>query len=1236
MKKKTNTNTFDTMKQLFPVTKTLAFRLVPVGATRPNLDDVIEDGRDLERKYEILKVAADRVHKDFIESTLSGFRLKYVPDGNNDSVFEYADIFYDKALSAKDKEPLLEEIAVNLRKQVGDAFAVRPFDSQDTMLRALASRKLVKDILVTAKLSQEEEAARMDMERFTSYMRPYFETRDRMYDPRQKGNTIPVRIVDDNLPIHLANVAKFAALPDSIIDALGDEQFYKDFIKSNMDALTPHDVFTVSYGALLSSQAAIDAYNTIIGGVSEDHQTRVKGLNERIKEYNDHLKKDDHKLPLLKKLKKQILSDRITVSWRSRAFDDDAEVLEAMKVIREELTSMYGGLERDLRNIPDKEITYIGAKALQSYSRSIYGSRGLAEEAVKELLRQRNPKSARMSENGYAEKINKMFKRLKDIPVANIEEGAKIAGIEPVMTLEDYITTNIKENLTVALANYAALDEAREAAPDEPLGQSADSGKQGAGRLVKEILDGINDAIRAAKAFSDGDGSLYTDTTFYDGVVNPLKEFTELFTPAYNSIRNYLTRKPYSTDKVRLSFWTPSLLSGWDIVKIRDARSVILREGDDLYLGILSPKGKALFDGNAHLDNSSPMTMMQAKGLRDAFMTLPKVAFAASNAGLYNPPAAVLKLRDSGKAVAEYTPAEVAMMVDFYKHVAAVNPAWKILGFKFKDTSAYKRLNDFFVDFDRQSYKNYYVGVSKEYIYNAVSAGDLYLFRITCQDMLKAHHGKDGDYKILLQQALSASPDSLVRLQGGATIYFREASLEKKVTHPANVPIAMKNPINTGRTRTLPYDLYKDRRYMEDRFAFHVPVIINPNADAYGEKSVNRKVQEMVKANPDMYVLGINRGERNLISIAVTDPFGNIVEQRNLNVFDNYDYQEALAVRERERRADRQDWNAVKKIKDLKTGYISRAVGEVVRMVKKYNCIVAMERLDTDFRYSRRAFERGVYEQFERAVIGKLGLLMDKDSADRVAGALQLSTPGKNVAERTKFPQSGIVFLMNPSWITMTDPYTGFVNRLDTRFISIEKAEEFIDRLDAFRHDAAKDRFVMTFTYAKAAPQKKSYDAQRVWNVETYGERIENTNDIPENPKGALNSKAIDLTEAFKALFDAHGIVWETGDDILPQMKGQNTKFWKEFFRLLRLTLKNTSWDAAAREFRVVGCTAKDGRFYDSRWAPAGMPLDADVNAAWNLARKAHMAMKRIRDNKDDKTVSIVIRDEEWFKAVQL
>ncbi len=129
----------------------------------------------------------------------------------------------------------------------------------------------------------------------------------------------------------------------------------------------------------------------------------------------------------------------------------------------------------------------------------------------------------------------------------------------------------------------------------------------------------------------------------------------------------------------------------------------------------------------------------------------------------------------------------------------------------------------------------------------------------------------------------------------------------------------------------------------------------------------------------DIHIIGIDRGERNLLYISVIDVHGNIREQRSFNIVNGYDYQQKLKDREKSRDAARKNWEEIEKIKELKEGYLSMVIHYIARLVVKYNAVVAMEDLNYGFKTGRFKVERQVYQKFETMLIEKLHYLVFKD-----------------------------------------------------------------------------------------------------------------------------------------------------------------------------------------------------------------------------------------------------------------
>ena len=265
-----------------------------------------------------------------------------------------------------------------------------------------------------------------------------------------------------------------------------------------------------------------------------------------------------------------------------------------------------------------------------------------------------------------------------------------------------------------------------------------------------------------------------------------------------------------------------------------------------------------------------------------------------------------------------------------------------------------------------------------------------------------------------------------------------------------------------------------------------------------GVNNLNGFVLEFLKDNDNPYIIGIDRGERHLLYLAVIDGRGNMVEQYSLNrICNEYngqeyetDYHSLLSRREDEQRAARLSWQSIESIKELKEGYLSQVIHKIAQLILKYHAIVVLEDLNGGFKRSRQKVEKQVYQQFEKMLIDKLNYLVDKKMDPNLPGgirkALQLTNEFDSFNKLGK--QSGFLFYV-PAWNTSKiDPRTGFVNLFDTKYKSIEDSVKFFNNFDSIVYNPVSDSFEFSFDYcnfdsskAKAEGTKTKWTISRVF-----------------------------------------------------------------------------------------------------------------------------------------------------------
>ena len=1291
-----STESFNKLKNIYPTSITLCFNAVPVGNTdmhvrnreltdrKGNPTGVRDLERDerLARSYRLAKEVGDKVHRNFIKRVLERSELKYVSDGNSDSVAEYADIYLtetvtdengkEKKAAKKDIMKRLAPVALNLKKEVAGFFASVSFHPEGTFLKALSGVAFIKTLMHAAvneypefndeKVRESYREAVADMAANPGYMKFYMDTHCRIYPWKAKGNTIPNRIVDDNLPVVMENIRTFRQLPDEVV---AEAQAIFDKVAGD-DTADLREIFSVPYACRLLSQKEISRYNAIIGAWSgKKNRDKIKGLNMIIKEWNDKNvdpKNDVKPLPFMKKLKKQILTDPESFSYIPKAITCEGELAQALTALH---NLVDDGIDPDFPfEVGDKSKVYISRKKLSDYSSAAYGEWKMAESCYIEKMKKDKPKSARKNPAKYEKEITKDFEKLNYIPLADIEAAvAEFRSVNTEGTLEKYIEENIRSHAAAAADKFEELRKFLAGMEDgQTLKDEKGSLRASGAGAIQDWLDELIAANAAARVFRiyDENNGPETDPLFYGLVVRQWADLDEDLVSVYNKTRNYLTRKPYSTEKFRLTFGSQDFLGGWDAGVVPVKRGVFLRRDGEYFVAVVPADNKKAFEMPGIMKEGTGTDMLNVRYLGDPGQRLPVKGFGRKpyhRIEEFDTPADLVDLMNSGKPATEYTREELEKLIDYYKSIYVLDKDnYARMPVNFKETSEYKNLKEFYDDAAEGSFKMKWEGIDGKYIDDLVKTGRLYLFKVTCQDMDKGHHGKDGNVKVLFEEMMSDRNcrENLIKLCGGAQMYFRKKSFEPKPTeiHPAGIPIGCKNPDNPRKARTFRYDIIKNRRFTVDRYSLHIPITFSPRANAKGGSTINDAVRQIIRENPGMYVLGVNRGERNLVSISVTAPDGTIVEQCSLNVFDNFDYLRKLTELEKQRNSERRNWQIITAIKNLKLGYLSRVKGAIKQYVKKYNCIIAMEALDMDFSSGRQKFERNVYRQFENELVNMFGLLLDKDDADRTRNALQLTNKAGTIKDRIDRVQNGIIFFVNPAWITASDPVTGFANRLDTHYTKDENAQAFLKKFISIRYDGAKDMFAFSFRYVDMITDKYAGDPNRIWTVYTNGERtiVEKVWKEKNDGEGGKAYEPVtrikNLTTEFKKLLDENGVPYGDHEDLRDRLDGKGEEFYKEFLNLMFLTMRNWNWYPDTREHRVIGCTTdEDGNFFDSRTAGPDMPQNADTSAARNIARKAHIILSRIRDFVPDETVDadgkplkepeLMVSNKAWFDSIQ-
>lgn len=530
---------------------------------------------------------------------------------------------------------------------------------------------------------------------------------------------------------------------------------------------------------------------------------------------------------------------------------------------------------------------------------------------------------------------------------------------------------------------------------------------------------------------------------------------------------------------------------------------------------------------------------------------------------------------------------------------------------------------------------------------------------------IRLSHGKENLHTMFFRSMMSE--EECVFDIGTGKVLFRRASIEKKETHKPGM-LKNKNELNSKSNSEFKYSLYKDKRFTRDQMTLHLSMVQNYRVASNGTKEqLNAAVREYICNTKEKFnIIGIDRGERNLLYVTLMKQDGTIIRQKSLNIIVDEqhnirtDYHQLLKEKEDKIKKQKEDWDEIDKISYLKEGYLSQAVHEIAKMAVENKAIIVMEKLSEGFKSTRQKYLSNVYQLFEKMLVRKLSFYTDKTIERNAPGGIlnalqlvaadsvELNKPNNDVV------QNGIIFYV-PAWMTSKiDPVTGFANLFNLSVSKLSDARDMISKFSKIGYDNKKKEFVFSFDYQKFGV---TVDSVNNWTIGTHGSRIV----FARNDNGYPMRKTIsDLTKEFIDLFKKYDIeISSDMKDVIqnyalsdhPTVKVRdngngNLGFFEDFFRLIRYTLqlRNSNPDASdekEKDYIISPVIMPKGKYYHSsdylnannplEQEKAKLPVDSDANGAYNIARKGILILEQIKTQK--KTIKIDERD--WLAFAQ-
>lgn len=1295
------TGDFSEFVAISKVQKTLKNELRPTPVTMKHIKQkkiITEDEYKAQQSLELKRIA-DGYYRDYITHKLN--------DINNldfRNLFEAIEEKYKK--NDKDNRDKLNLMEASKRKEIEKMLSAD--DNFKSMFEAKLITQLLPVYVEQNYIGEDKEKALETIalfKGFTTYFTDYFNIRKNMFKENGGASSICYRIVNVNASIFYDNLKTFMCIKEK---AETEIALIEEELTELLDSWRLEHIFSEDYYNELLAQKGIDYYNQICGDVNK-HMNLYCQQNK--------LKANVFKMT---KLQKQIMGISEKAFEIPSMYQNDEEVYAAFNgfISRLEEVKLIDRLGNILQNsnIYDTAKIYINARYYTNVSSYVYGGWGVIESAIERYWYNT------IAGKGQS-KAKKIEKAKKDNKFMSVKElDSIVSDYEP-----DYFNASNMDddNSGRAFSGHGVLgyfNKMSKLLANMSLhtitydsGDSLIENKETALNIKKD-LDDIMSIYHWLQTFII-DEVVEKDNAFYAELEDIYYELENVVT-LYDRIRNYVTRKPYSTQKFKLNFASPTLASGWSRSKEFDNNAIILLRNNKYYIAIFNVNNKPdkqIIKGSEEQRLSTDYKKMVYNLLPGPNKMLPWV-FIKSNTGKrdYTPSSYILEGYEKNRHIKSSGNFDINYchdLIDYYKACINKHPEWKNYGFKFKETTQYNDIGQFYKDVEKQGYSISWAYISEADINRLDEEGKIYLFEIYNKDLSSHSTGKDNLHTMYLKNIFSEDnlKNICIELNGNAELFYRKSSMKRNITHKKDTVLVNKTYINEAGVRVSltdedyikvynyynndyvidvekdkklveilerighrknPIDIIKDKRYTEDKYFLHLPITINYGVD---DENINAKMIEYIAKHNNINVIGIDRGERNLIYISVINNKGNIIEQKSFNLVNNYDYKNKLKNMEKTRDNARKNWQEIGKIKDVKNGYLSGVISKIARMVVDYNAIIVMEDLNRGFKRGRFKVERQVYQKFENMLISKLNYLVFKEKkADENGGILkgyQLTYLPKSALQIGK--QCGCIFYVPAAYTSKIDPATGFINIFDFKKYSgsainakVKDKKEFLMSMNSIRYVnegsaeyekiGHRQLFAFSFDYNNFKTYNVSIPVNE-WTTYTYGERIKK---LYKDGRWS-GSEVLNLTEDLIELMEQYGIEYKDGHDIREDIshmdETRNADFICNLFEKFKYTvqLRNSKSEAEGDDYdRLVSpvLNSHNGFFDSSNYKENEksddiiddkqiMPKDADANGAYCIALKGLYEINKIKENwSDDKKLKeseLYIGVTEWLDYIQ-
>lgn len=798
----------DNFVNLYPVTKTLRFKLIPIGKTKENFDknNLLQVDKDRADNYQKAKIIIDKYYNTFINNCLNNFKFRDKPN----NLKEYY-LVKNEDLDEEEKNKKIKEIQKDLRDEIVSSF--KDNEKKKENFDKLFNSKLFDEILLDSSITSEEKEVINKFYRFNTYFAGFFQNRKNIFSDEDKVGSISYRLINENLKIFINNIKVYEKVSEVLnkdIEKLQNE--YKDILKD----FRVKDMFDIDYYNFCLTGEDINKYNKMISG-----DTKIQGLNQYINLYNQK-NKEGKRLSKFVPLYKQILSEDKTQNFRFDIIENDGQVydlIDKMLINIENKNTLEIVKDTFCLLINDKydnNKIYLSSNKFKDLSVKCFDDYNVINLGISMAYDEQNKNSKK--KKNYDDDKDKYMRNISLESIINYVENIEYDKERIVKVISDEIN-EIVNSVDNAIQEYKKIDKNISIKSDNVIVEK-----------IKNLLDSLLNLYRYKELFCKYDETKEIDLDFY-GEISEI-DFLDDIVSIYNKIRNYITKKPYKLDKIKLNFNKPNLLNGWVDSKTEKSDNGTQYSGYlfrrknsineyDYYLGISEDVKLFRNEMNVNKDDKSDYERLDYYQIKAD--TVYGQSFTDKNE--------VKRFNNLKKVLLNNS---------------RINEKWKEKIEKSKELEELKVIADNII---KEKQFNYY-NVSKNEIETVLNRQEkpLYLFKICNKDLsysdnknIRKARGIDNLHTMYFKALMST--DQNVYDLGKGEIFFREANVKDKnyIVHVANEAIDNKNPftIVNKKQSKFNYDIIKNKRYYNDQFLFHLSLTINYKKEDIKNKTFN-------------------------------------------------------------------------------------------------------------------------------------------------------------------------------------------------------------------------------------------------------------------------------------------------------------------------------------------------------------------------------------------------------------